>query len=96
MFDLAASLAKAGRRARDLTWIATILNSQEWIPAQILDSHFDRSLLTKVGLSKATTSSKKFRAEDAYKVGAAVAKGINESLAELQLEIDDLTIDLYS
>jgi hypothetical protein len=96
MFGLAASLAKAGRRARDLTWLATILDSQESIPAQTLKSRFDQILLTEVGLTKATTSSKKFRAEDAYTIGPDVAKGINQTLADLQAEIDELTVDLYS
>ncbi len=96
MFRLAASLARAGRRARDLTWLSTTLDAQESLSAPILESLFDRTLLLEVGLARATSTTTRFRAEHAYTVGSEVGKNIDERLAKLQSEIDDWTMDIYS
>jgi len=93
--EIAANLARAGNRMRDLFWLLYIAEGLEKEEASNL-AQFAPDLLDSVGLTKQIAQSRGFRSRETYAVPKSLNLNIKEQADVIQEEIDRLTAELYS
>ncbi|HWS86804.1 MAG TPA: N-6 DNA methylase [Pyrinomonadaceae bacterium] len=93
---IALEIAEGARFARDIVHLSQLVSLNEpTIPADVLDSFFDKGFLREFGITRVVNRSRRFRSQEHYAIPAGLKDQLPDWLESVESQINSLVETLY-